>query len=165
MFEVSVEADLRGRARAAQLQRQVRKRARPQFSRAGDHQRAELDSIGLLVDFVVVKKLMQTVVDRLDHQFLNEVPPFDVLNPSAENMAKYFYDEVNGGLGQGSPVKMAKVRVWETDTSERDLPAVIGRVFGVKSDHFSGRSSSAKIADTGQTGTQAPQSMHSTGSM
>jgi hypothetical protein len=35
----------------------------------------------------------------------------------------------------------------------------------VKAFHFSGRSSSAKIADTGQTGTQAPQSMHSTGSM
>src|SRR3954469_3868611 len=31
--------------------------------------------------------------------------------------------------------------------------------------HFSGRSSSAKMADTGHTGTQAPQSMHSTGSM
>ena len=54
----------------------------------------ELDSIGLLVDFVAVKKLMQTVVDRLDHQFLNDLAPFDVLNPSAENMAKYFYDEI-----------------------------------------------------------------------
>ena len=37
--------------------------------------------------------------------------------------------------------------------------------FWAKEAHFSGRSSSAKIADTGQTGTQAPQSMHSTGSM
>src|SRR6185437_10013878 len=31
--------------------------------------------------------------------------------------------------------------------------------------HFSGRSSKAKMADTGHTGTHAPQSMHSTGSM
>ena len=60
----------------------------------------ELDSTGLLVDFVEVKKLMQTVVDRLDHQFLNDLAPFDVINPSAENIAKYFYDEISGGLGQ-----------------------------------------------------------------
>ena len=71
----------------------------------------ELDATGLLVDFVVVKKLMQTVVDRLD------LAPFDVLNPSAENMAKYFYDEIDGGLGQATPVKLGQVRVWETDTS------------------------------------------------
>jgi len=77
----------------------------------------ELDSIGLLVDFVAVKKLMHTVVDRLDHQFLNDLAPFDALNPSAENMAKYFYDEIAGGLGQSTPVKLAQVRIWETDTS------------------------------------------------
>jgi len=80
-------------------------------------QGAELDSMGLLVDFVQVKKLMQTVVDRLDHQFLNDLAPFDVQNPSAENMAKYFYDEISGGLGQSTPVKLAQVRVWETDTT------------------------------------------------
>jgi 6-pyruvoyltetrahydropterin/6-carboxytetrahydropterin synthase len=60
---------------------------------------------------------MQTVVDRLDHQFLNDLAPFDALNPSAENMAKYFYDEISGGLGQSTPVKLAQVRVWETDTT------------------------------------------------
>lgn len=78
---------------------------------------AELDSIGLLVDFVQVKNLIQTVVDRLDHQYLNDIAPFDVLNPSAENMAKYFYDEINGGLGQTTPVQVAQVQVWETDTT------------------------------------------------
>ena len=77
----------------------------------------ELDSIGLLVDFVQVKKLMNTVVDRLDHKFLNDLPPFDVLNPSAENMAKYFYDEISGGLGRTTPVKLGEVRIWETDTT------------------------------------------------
>jgi 6-pyruvoyltetrahydropterin/6-carboxytetrahydropterin synthase len=77
----------------------------------------ELDSIGLLVDFVEVKKLMRLVVDRLDHQFLNEMAPFDVLNPSAENIAKYFYDEISGGLGDGKPVKLGQVRIWETDSS------------------------------------------------
>jgi len=77
----------------------------------------ELDSIGLLVDFVAVKKLMQTVVDQLDHQYLNDLEPFAVLNPSAENMAKYFYDQVSAGLAQTTPVRLRQVRVWETDTS------------------------------------------------
>lgn len=77
----------------------------------------QLDSIGLLVDFVEVKKLIHTVVDRLDHQFLNEVPPFDVLNPSAENIAKYFYDQISGGLGKSAPVQVGHIQLWETDSS------------------------------------------------
>ncbi|HLY19643.1 MAG TPA: 6-carboxytetrahydropterin synthase QueD [Bryobacteraceae bacterium] len=77
----------------------------------------ELDATGLLVDFVVVKKLMQAVVDRLDHQFLNDLAPFDSLNPSAENIAKYFYDEIRGGLERGASVQLGHVRIWETDTS------------------------------------------------
>jgi 6-pyruvoyltetrahydropterin/6-carboxytetrahydropterin synthase len=76
----------------------------------------QLDSIGLLVDFVEVKKLMNRVVDRLDHQFINDLAPFDEINPSAENMAKYFYDEISAGLGE-SPVRVGEVRIWETDTA------------------------------------------------
>jgi 6-pyruvoyltetrahydropterin/6-carboxytetrahydropterin synthase len=76
----------------------------------------QLDATGLLVDFVEVKKLINRVVDRLDHQFLNDLAPFDVLNPSAENMAKYFYDEIARGLGQGE-VRVGEVKLWETDTA------------------------------------------------
>ena len=79
-----------------------------------------LDSIGLLVDFVEIKRLMHAVVDRLDHQFLNDLPPFDAENPSAENMAKYFYDEISSGLDGGKleiPVRVAQVKICETDTS------------------------------------------------
>jgi 6-pyruvoyltetrahydropterin/6-carboxytetrahydropterin synthase len=77
----------------------------------------QLDAIGLLVDFVAVKKLIQSVVDRLDHQFLNDLAPFDALNPSAENIAKYFFEEISGGLGGTSGVEVSQVRLWETDTS------------------------------------------------
>ncbi len=76
----------------------------------------ELDSIGLLVDFVEVKKLMHATVDRLDHQFLNDLPPFDQLNPSAENIAKYLYDVIGSGIGDKN-VRLGQVKVWETDTS------------------------------------------------
>jgi 6-pyruvoyltetrahydropterin/6-carboxytetrahydropterin synthase len=77
----------------------------------------QLDSIGLLVDFVELKKTVHGVLDRLDHTWLNEFPPFDVLNPSAENIAKYIYDEVSKGLPVHDGVKLAAVKLWETDTA------------------------------------------------
>jgi len=77
----------------------------------------QLDSTGLLVDFLDVKSLIGGVVDYLDHQFINDLPPFDELNPSAENIAKYFYDRVSGGLKNEVPVRVSQVQIWETDTS------------------------------------------------
>ncbi len=77
----------------------------------------ELDSAGLLVDFVEIKKVMGAVVDRLDHQWLNDLPPFDILNPSAENIAKYFFDEISRSIGAERPVRVGSVKLWETDTS------------------------------------------------
>lgn len=78
---------------------------------------AELDSIGLLVDFVELKKTVHAVLDRMDHQWLNEFPPFDAINPSAENMARYIYDEVSAGLAGREGVSVGSVRLWETDTA------------------------------------------------
>jgi 6-pyruvoyltetrahydropterin/6-carboxytetrahydropterin synthase len=77
----------------------------------------QLDSTGLLVDFLDLKRLIGGVVDYLDHQFINDLPPFNELNPSAENIAKYFYDRVSGGLKNDVPVRVSEVRIWETDTS------------------------------------------------
>jgi 6-pyruvoyltetrahydropterin/6-carboxytetrahydropterin synthase len=76
----------------------------------------ELDSTGLLMDFVEVKKNIKVLVERLDHRFLNDVPPFDKLNPSAENIAKYFFDELDSVvLNRG--LKIHAVTIWETDTT------------------------------------------------
>jgi 6-pyruvoyltetrahydropterin/6-carboxytetrahydropterin synthase len=76
----------------------------------------ELNETGLLLDFAELKKALHTVVDRLDHQYLNEVPPFDKLNPSAENMAKYLADELAAALPPG-PARLTAVKLWETDTA------------------------------------------------
>lgn len=81
---------------------------------------AELDSIGLLCDFVEVKRLIHAIMERLDHRFLNDVPPFDALNPSAENIARYFYQEIVRGLREtppAAPVRLAEVKIWESDTT------------------------------------------------
>jgi 6-pyruvoyltetrahydropterin/6-carboxytetrahydropterin synthase len=76
----------------------------------------ELDQTGMLVDFLDVKQSMREVIARLDHRFLNDVPPFDVKNPSAENIAEYFYEELTSGLVSNPvPVRVREVKVWETD--------------------------------------------------
>ena len=76
----------------------------------------ELDGTGMLVDFLDVKQSMREVIARLDHRFLNDVPPFDVKNPSAENIAEYFYEELTSGLVSNPvPVRVREVKVWETD--------------------------------------------------
>ena len=76
----------------------------------------QLDGTGLLVDFIDVKNLMGSVIARLDHQFLNEVAPFDVKNPSAENIAEYFYEQMSTGLAATPvPVRIREVKIWETD--------------------------------------------------
>jgi 6-pyruvoyltetrahydropterin/6-carboxytetrahydropterin synthase len=54
----------------------------------------ELDASGIAIDFREIKKQTKAIVKRLDHQYLNEIPPFDILNPTAENIAKYFYQAV-----------------------------------------------------------------------
>jgi 6-pyruvoyltetrahydropterin/6-carboxytetrahydropterin synthase len=77
----------------------------------------QLDETGLLVDFLEVKRVMGGAIEYLDHRFINDLPPFDQINPSAENIAKYFYDRVSTGLKTGVDVRIAEVRVWETDTS------------------------------------------------
>ena len=77
----------------------------------------DLDHVGLLIDFVELKKAVGSVIDRMDHQWLNDYPPFNVLNPSAENIAKYIYDEVANVIAAGPGVKLGSVKLWETDTS------------------------------------------------
>jgi 6-pyruvoyltetrahydropterin/6-carboxytetrahydropterin synthase len=77
----------------------------------------QLDATGLLVDFVDIKRLMGGAIDYLDHRFINDLAPFDEINPSAENIAKYFYDRLNAGMKAEVPVWISEIRVWETDTS------------------------------------------------
>jgi 6-pyruvoyltetrahydropterin/6-carboxytetrahydropterin synthase len=87
----------------------------------------QLDSIGLLFDFVHLKKVLHVVIDGMDHKYLNDQAPFIELNPSAENIAKYLYDEVARGLKEIAPAteaspidaknapRISSVTVWETD--------------------------------------------------
>ncbi len=76
-----------------------------------------LNEGGMLIDFGELKVALKEVLDRLDHQDLNLVPPFDVQEPSAENIARYILEEV-GKLIQTEGVEIAEVNVWETPGSK-----------------------------------------------
>ena len=79
----------------------------------------ELDEAGLLLDFKLLKQVMRPVVDRLDHQMINDLEPFTTINPSAENLARYFYEETAKQLDEmtAGRVQIKDCTLYETDTS------------------------------------------------
>ena len=86
----------------------------------------QLDSTGMLMDFVDVRKSLKARVERLDHRFLNDLAPFDKLNPSAENLAKYFCDELEPEV-RNRGLRVQGVTVWETDTTSATYRPDAGR--------------------------------------
>jgi 6-pyruvoyltetrahydropterin/6-carboxytetrahydropterin synthase len=78
----------------------------------------EVDETGLLYDFVHLKRVIQEVIRALDHKYLHELPPFDTLNPSAENIARHIYDRTATQLPKSANAAgISSVTVWETETS------------------------------------------------
>jgi 6-pyruvoyltetrahydropterin/6-carboxytetrahydropterin synthase len=71
---------------------------------------------GMLMDFGLIKKSATEVLNRLDHQFLNELEPFTSLNPSSENIARYIYESLAQEINNGN-ARVSKVTAWESDTA------------------------------------------------
>lgn len=76
----------------------------------------ELDRAGLAIDFKVLKKKTNAVLDELDHKYVNQHHFFLDLSPSSENIARYLYLELSKLLNDGN-VKVERVRVWESDNA------------------------------------------------
>ena len=80
----------------------------------------DLDEAGLLLDFKLLKQVMRPVVDYLDHKMINELEPFVTeINPSAENLARYFYQETSAQVREmtAGRVRVKDCTLYETDTS------------------------------------------------
>jgi len=73
----------------------------------------KLNEIGLAYDFTDIKGHLKEIIARFDHTSLNDLPPFDRINPSAENIATTIYDELKARMA-GEPVTIAAVEAWET---------------------------------------------------
>lgn len=74
----------------------------------------KLNDIGIAIDFKLLKNKTDSILSSLDHKNLNQIPPFDNMNPSSENIARWLYQKLSETL-KGYDVKISKVCVWETD--------------------------------------------------
>jgi len=72
-----------------------------------------LNDIGIAYDFVELKQHLADIISRFDHTCLNDVPPFDKINPSSENIATTVYKELKPKLA-GAKVSIIGVEVWES---------------------------------------------------
>ena len=70
-----------------------------------------LNDIGIAYDFTELKQHLGGILARFDHTCLNDVPPFDKINPSSENIAAIIYDELKPRLAE---VQLSCVEVWES---------------------------------------------------
>ena len=73
-----------------------------------------LDEIGMGMDFREIKTATKTVIDQMDHRHLNELPPFDEINPTAENIAAHIYQQLVEKLNN-ERVSVHTVTLWETE--------------------------------------------------
>lgn len=76
---------------------------------------AALDELGMVIDFADLKRILSGVVGRFDHAVINDIPPFDVRNTTAELLSQYVFEEVATRLPEGRSVR--RVEIWETETS------------------------------------------------
>jgi 6-pyruvoyltetrahydropterin/6-carboxytetrahydropterin synthase len=75
-----------------------------------------LDELGMVMDFGLLKAAVDAVLETLDHTFLNEVPPFDQINPSSENIARHIFEQTAGTIDDDR-VRLVNCRVWESDNA------------------------------------------------
>lgn len=74
----------------------------------------QLDAVGMGLDFREIRRELRAIAKRLDHRYLNEIEPFDEINPTAENIARYFFHELGARLNCPA-VTVDAVTVWENE--------------------------------------------------
>ncbi len=75
---------------------------------------AKLDKLGMAIDFQTIKEAANQLCEQWDHQFLNDVPPFDKLIPTAENIAYCAYQTLKP-LMHSENTKLHAVTIWESE--------------------------------------------------
>jgi len=76
----------------------------------------KLDEIGISIDFKLLKTYLREILDIVEHRHLNDIPPFDKFNPTAENLAAWIYQQLQDRLTL-TDTKLSAIIVWETDRS------------------------------------------------
>lgn len=76
----------------------------------------ELDEAGLGIDFKILKKLTNKLLDELDHKYLNDLKPFQTSSPSSENISRYLFERLSETLNNEN-VTVERVNVWESENA------------------------------------------------
>ena len=71
---------------------------------------SKLDATGIAYDFTELKRHLNDILSRFDHTCLNDVPPFNEINPSSENIAATIYNELKSKLDR-APVSISSIEV------------------------------------------------------
>ena len=77
---------------------------------------SELDQAGLAIDFKVLKRETNSVLDELDHKYVNQHHFFENISPSSENISCYLFQQLSARLNNGN-VKVERIGVWESDNA------------------------------------------------
>jgi 6-pyruvoyltetrahydropterin/6-carboxytetrahydropterin synthase len=79
-------------------------------------QARQLDSIGLALDFGIIKTYLADILQELDHSNLNENKALAGMNPTSENLAKYIFERMESALGS-SNASVCEVEICESERS------------------------------------------------
>ena len=72
----------------------------------------DLDKIGMVMDFKLIKDELNRILDRFDHKYLNKLKPFDKINPTSENIARFIFEALKSRVAG-----LKSITVWENSTS------------------------------------------------
>jgi 6-pyruvoyltetrahydropterin/6-carboxytetrahydropterin synthase len=73
-----------------------------------------LDELGFVCDFIDISKALKAIIEEFDHTMINDHPDFVGRQPSAENIAEYFFRRLRPSLDKGNHW-IDRVEIWETD--------------------------------------------------
>jgi len=74
----------------------------------------KLNNVGMGIDFKTIKQAVKELTDTLDHRYLNEIEPFDSINPTAENIAAWLYQGLSEKLNN-EHIQVSALTLWETE--------------------------------------------------
>jgi 6-pyruvoyltetrahydropterin/6-carboxytetrahydropterin synthase len=116
MYEISVEMDFDAAHALRGYQGKCEKLHGHRFKVVAVVKGNKLNEIGLAYDFTLLKKHLGEILAKYDHTNLNDVTPFNRINPSSENIAVTIFQKLKKKLA-GAPVSLDSVEVWESPQS------------------------------------------------
>lgn len=118
MFELTVKAEFEAAHQINGYQGKCQRLHGHNWSVEAVVEGNKLDELGMLIDFKVLKAELNRVLDELDHRYLNELPVFSTVNPTAENLAQYIFETLETStIFIDSTVNLKAIRIYESPRS------------------------------------------------